>query len=100
MAKSTFTPDEMFESLTGFDEIAISKHFDADVSVLRDRPFTFMRALVFIDQRRTGLSDPEAKEAALGLTLREVDDYFAEDQDEPNPEDPITPEGKGDSPPG
>lgn len=95
MATCDLTPEEMFESFTGFDEIAVAKAFDADVTALRKKPLTFMRALVFVDQRRAGLNDQEAHHAALSLTLRQVDDYFTEDT-EPMPEDPVTVEGKDD----
>lgn len=99
MPQTNLTPDEMVHSLNGYDEIAIGKHFDAEIMALKKRPLTFLRALVFIDQRRKGLTDPEAKDAALLLTLSEVHDYFAEDEAEPNPEEPVTEEGKGGSPP-
>lgn len=90
------TADEALELLTGFDEIAIKKSFGAEITELRESPFTFMRALVFVDFRRAGQKDPEAKESALALTIRQVADHFADDPDEPMPDEPVTDSGKGD----
>lgn len=89
------TANEAFELLTGWDEIAIKKTWGAEITDLRESPFTFMRALVFVDARRAGAKDPEAKEAALTLTVRELSDYFADDEDEPMPDEPTTEPGKG-----
>jgi hypothetical protein len=72
--------DELFESLNGFDEIAICKHFGGhDVSDLKSRPMTLLRALIFVEKRREGMKDLAAKEAALSLTMREVSDRFEDE---------------------
>jgi hypothetical protein len=96
------TADELFEDLSGFDEIAIKKAFGDDIAKLRKEPFMFMRALVFIDQRRRlGLKHEAAHNAALTLTVRQLNDYFSDDEpDEIDPEDPVTERGKGESKPG
>lgn len=96
MPQTHLTADEMFESLNGYDEIAVARHFDAEISALRKRPFVFMRALVFVHHRREGLADHDAKDAALNLTLRDLDDYFAEAVEEINDEEPETEPGKDD----
>ncbi|GAA1977495.1 hypothetical protein GCM10009798_43390 [Nocardioides panacihumi] len=75
------TADDFFESLTGFDEIAIKQHFGASVSNLKDEPMDFMRALVFVAERREGKTDIQAKDAALTLTVREVLAYFPAEMD-------------------
>jgi len=99
MSTTEVTVNEMIDSLTGYDEIAIAKAFDAEWTVLAEaKPITFARALVFVDRRRGGLDDKKAKVAALEMTVGQVNSYFAED-DEPMPEDPVTPAGKDDTPP-
>ena len=92
------TVDEVFEDLSGFDEIAIKKAFGDDVAKLRKEPFMFIRALVFIDQRRRlALKDKAAFEAAMRLTVRQLNDYFDDDDepDEVDDDDPVTAKGKG-----
>lgn len=94
------TADEMFESLNGFDEIAIANAFGAEVTELAEkRPIGFVRALVFVDLRRKGSKDAEARSKALTMTVKEIETYFPEDEEEPMPDDPITESGKDDSQP-
>jgi hypothetical protein len=95
--------DEFFLSLTGFDEIAIAKMFAADISELRERPFTFLRALAFVHQRRHGLVDRDAHEAAQQLTIAELGDYFTDAADadlgeELDSDEPVSEPGKGPPP--
>lgn len=100
MSATTMTGEEMFESLTGFDEVAITQHFGAEVGNLAEsKPTMFLRAMVFTHLRREGRTDKEAKAESMGLTLKACNDYFADDN-EPNPEDPVTEVGEGDSLPG
>lgn len=93
MSATEITANDMFESLTGFDEIAIASYFGDRVTVLAKRaqpdaedldPFTFLRALIFVDKRRNaGLNDPDAYKAVQGLSIAETQDYFADkDEDE------------------
>lgn len=93
------TADEMMESLTGFDEIFIRKHFERPIDVLggADR-LQFLRALIFTHYRREGEKEVSAYKAAQGLTLVEIKGYFAED-DELVPDDPVTDAGKDDETP-
>jgi hypothetical protein len=89
----------MFESLTGFDEIAISKSFAAEVGVLAsNKPTMFLRALVFTDLRRQGLKDGEAKQKVMDMTLKQCNGYFIADEEEIDEEEPETPSGEGVSP--
>jgi len=90
------TAEDFFRTMTGFDEIAISRAFSEDIADLRKKPFTFMRALVFVDFRRQGKHDVEAHQDALGVTVGELEDYFAEDKPEFDPEAPETDQGKDD----
>lgn len=90
------TAKDMFQSLTGYDEIAVLKTFGEDISTLRHRPFMFLRTLVFVDyRRRGGAKDQQAHKAAMDLTMAELEDYFAEDPDE---DEDDTDQGKDEQP--
>lgn len=76
------TPNEMFESLTGFDEIAIAQHFGEEWQDLaQKKPIQFLRALAFVHITRDGKSPQDAKKEALGLSVKQAQAYF---EDEPN----------------
>lgn len=76
------TAEEVFGSLTGFDEIAIANQFTAEVGTLADeKPTMFLRSLVFALRRRQGLSDREAYAEVMEMPLGDVNDYFAEEGD-------------------
>ncbi|MGH3499956.1 MAG: hypothetical protein ACRDQA_03490 [Nocardioidaceae bacterium] len=102
------TTEEMFLSLNGFDEIAIAKAFGQDISAWiddeapeRQRPFTFVRALIFVHIRRTSdprVKDADAYRAAMSLSQEQLQAYFADDPGELDPDDPDTDQGKGDRP--
>ncbi|HET6874652.1 MAG TPA: hypothetical protein VFH70_07730 [Acidimicrobiales bacterium] len=98
--QTEITAEELFEDLTGFDEIAIGRAFGEDIAKLRKQPFMFIRALVFIDQRRRlGLKDKAAHEAAMRLRVADLNTYFDSD-DEPEevtPDEPVTARGKDES---
>lgn len=75
------TAEDMFQSLTGFDELAIAKAFGEDISSLRHKPFRFLRALVFVHKRRAeGVKDPQAYQATQELTMRQLEAYFVADE--------------------
>lgn len=87
--------DEFLESLNGFEEIAIEKAFGSEVMALgQNSPTKFLRSLVFIQQKRDGKNDFEAKDAVMNMSLGEVNAYFSED-DEVMPEEPVTEAGEG-----
>ncbi|MBS2939590.1 hypothetical protein KDN32_17765 [Nocardioides sp. J2M5] len=79
---STQTPNDMFESLTGFDEIAIAAHFGDKITNLHADPFAFLRALAFVDFRRGGQNDKDAYQSAMALTISATQNYFTEDETE------------------
>ena len=82
MSKTEMTAEETLESLTGFDEIAIAKWFD-DIATLESNGGSMIgRALVFVTERRGGATDVDAHAAAMSMTLREVNDFFADEADE------------------
>lgn len=91
------TMSEVSNTLTGYDEIAITKEFGKDFAVLVNYPTSLGRALIFILKRREGLTDKEAKRAAMEMRLGDVNDFFEDESDDD--EDPETPAGEGDSQP-
>lgn len=79
MSETSLTAEEAFDSLTGFDEIAIAHHFGRTVSDLAQNDASmFGRSLVFIVKRRECGTDDEARNAAMGMTLKEFTTFFAE----------------------
>lgn len=92
------TAEDFFRSLNGFDEIAIAKAFGTDIYVLRDKPLTFLRALVFVDYRRQQHKDGEAVTFAMERTVGDLEEYFSEEEQELDPGDPETDQGKEDLP--
>lgn len=83
-AKPTAT--DVMGSLTGFDEIAIEQAFGDDITrIAATSVGKFGRALGFVLARRDGMSDGDAKKHILGLTRSEVDELFADDEDEDLP---------------
>jgi hypothetical protein len=104
MSTSELTLNEAMESVTGFDEIAIEKHMHYDIYTSddeengvygREKPVLLVRCMVFVMKRREGLSDGDAYKAVMGMSVREVNDYFAKaPEPEVDPDDPETDEGK------
>ena len=89
------TAEEFAESLNGFEEIAIRKQFGHEID---DLPGSMGgRAMVFTHLVRTGKPVEEAYKGCMLLGLKDVDAYFAED-DEITPDAPETESGKDDSP--
>lgn len=83
------TVEELADSLTGFDEIAIKKAFGAPFASLAPNEkgqggdvFQFLRSLVFVHRRREGETDVTAYNSAQAMTTSEVNGYFAEDSAE------------------
>ena len=97
MSVVSITSDEMLDSLTGFDEVAISKWF-GDIAGLVEGGSMFGRSLVFVMKRREGASDADAHGAAMSLTLREVNDYFADEDEESGKDEPAPEPQPDDSP--
>lgn len=92
-------PSEFLMGLNGFDEIAIASRFGEKVATLRNDPIALGRALAFVQYRRDGLNDVTAHEAALGLTIREVVEFFPPeaDDDQADDDDPASAEGNAPS---
>lgn len=99
--KTEATAEECFESLNGYEEIAITKAFGQEIGKLAEaHPTTFARALVFIEHKRSGMTDAEAKEAVMIATLAEVNGYFTEEPEDLDPEEPDSDAGKEEPPAG
>ncbi|HEY0889651.1 MAG TPA: hypothetical protein VGE38_08585 [Nocardioides sp.] len=94
---SEYTANEVFESLNGFEEAGILKIFGEDISTLSGRPFTFLRALVFVTLRRAGSNERDARARAMELSIKQLNEYFVDEPNEVDPDDPVTPEGKDES---
>lgn len=101
MAVTEKTFDEVLNSLTGFDEIALEqatgKQFD---KLINDHKFLMMRAIVAVDIQRTeGTKYRDAHQKAMEMPMSEVVEYFTEAPDEVMPEAPETEVGKESSQP-
>ncbi len=93
---STETATDVALSLNGFDELAIAKYFNADVTQMEDRPVLFLRALIFVVERKAGAKDTDAYKTAMTFTQTEAAAYFP---DEPtDDEEPESDLGKDDAP--
>lgn len=68
--------EELSGSLTGYDEIAITRSFDDDLAGLRGKGTLGLRALVFVVRRREGMKDREARDAALKMPQAALMDLF------------------------
>ena len=87
---------EMTESLTGFEEIAVEKHMHVDVYLdAETKPMKVLRALVFVDAVREGLTVPDAVKRAQEMPMKQVQDAFPDDDADDDLEDPITAAGEG-----
>ncbi|GAB3663474.1 hypothetical protein GCM10027596_26680 [Nocardioides korecus] len=92
VAREGYDVEEVVGSLNGFDELAVKKAFGTPVGELEG---TFMlRACAFVLFKRQGQSDREAYDAAMTLTLTQCDEMFVGHEDEPMPDEPVTPAGK------
>lgn len=80
------TATEVLQSLTGYDEIAVEKAFGSPITTLANiNRSTFGRALVFAIRLHAGDKHEPAKTYAMGLTIGEIDDHFADDDDDELP---------------
>lgn len=95
------TVEEVLDNATGYDETDALKHFDVNIETsdgIDRRPRGFLRALVFMHERRSGKKTDIALRYANNMTASDLADYFADD-DEVTPDEPHTAAGKDDSGP-
>lgn len=97
MAQTTATVDEIIESLTGHDELAIHAAFGKDITELAQTHRTlFIRAAIAIDHSRsTGQHLRVGHKFAMDLPMGQATKYFAEDTDAVA-EEPDSESGKDD----
>lgn len=84
-AVSEKTISEMGESLNGFEEIAVQTHFGGKTlaQLLGENPTMGIRALIFTDVHRDGETNVQAsKQQVMEMRLKDVMDYFTEDNDD------------------
>lgn len=94
---SPLTADDMAKSLTGYDQLAITRAFGESLAQMAQTdPDMVVRGLIFVDRRRDAVKDPAAHREAMDLPLGEVRGYFT-GTPEPMPEAPVTAEGKDSS---
>jgi hypothetical protein len=88
MSVAKATAAEVFESLTGYDELAITRLFganpqDVDEDGNSDLSGTMLaRALIFVVEGREGKPEAEAFDAAMKMTTPDVIAYFAPEDEE------------------
>lgn len=68
------TVEDVAETLTGFDEIAIERMFREKWTSLEGS--MFFRGLAFVLKRRDGAGDEDAFKAVMNAALSEVKDHF------------------------
>ena len=101
IARTTLTVDEVTDSLTGFEEIAVEQKFGLDPNaLLNEKPIRGMRALATVlvarDLRKNDVKDPDGKayKHVMGMTLKQVGDFFPDADAEPVPDEPVSESGK------
>lgn len=91
MSRSELTAQQVRDSVSGYEELAIEEKFGHIYEeIAQTRPSMFGRALLFTLKRREGVVDVDAYDAVMKMSLQEVSDSFAEPSEEE--------EGKGDGP--
>lgn len=69
--------DEMANSLDGWDELAVKKFFKDSLSNIgKEDAMAFMRVLYFVHLRKGGVKDPDAYNAAMGMSLKALGETF------------------------
>lgn len=97
MSTTDKTGDEVFDSLTRPDEIAIAEAFGSPVLRLAQQDeLALTRGLILIDLRRGGTHAKEARRQAFEMPVVEVLDYFADEPEDLDPTDPDSEPGKDD----
>lgn len=100
MTTTKLSASALVDSLTGFEEIAIEKHMGIDPYVDgQTKPLRALRALLFVQGTREGLTAPEARQRAMEMPMSAVQDHFVEEEPEDlDPDNPDTETGKDASP--
>ncbi|MFB6726794.1 hypothetical protein ACFCV3_41885 [Kribbella sp. NPDC056345] len=98
MAQTTATVDEVIDSLTGHDELALHAAFGKDITELAQVHRTlFLRAAVTIhSSRETGDSIRAAYKRAMDMPMSAVADYFTAEDADVIADEPDSDSGKDD----
>lgn len=101
-APSKPTVDEVVDSLTGYDELAIEERFGSDINTLLNvNPVKGMRALAFVVIKRQNetadVKNPAGKafEQIMKSPMTAINDHFGDEPDEVMADEPVTEAGKG-----
>lgn len=99
MSTTDSTFDEVIDSLNGFDELAIQSAAGVSLDALLEKArLHAVRTVVAIHIMRT--SEPRMKYAAayrqaMEMSMKAVQEYFAEPPRDPDPSNPDSEVGKG-----
>lgn len=95
ITKTNLSLPEVVETLTGFDEQYIRERYGSDIEDLLDnQPREGMRALAIAVVKHEGTSADLAYTHVMGLNMKQLNDFFADDEPEAMPEEPETESGK------
>lgn len=91
MAEQRIDPEAMFKSLNGFEEIAIAEVFRTPAFKLakaaeEDDPVPLMRALLFVEAKRSGAKSGEAFRSVMNMRVDDVVLRFQETETEESTE--------------
>ena len=79
--------EEMVDSLTGFDQIAIRQRFNERFDSLAEDPIMLTRGIYFVQLRRDGEKDADAFNQAMTIPFGELQGKFTQSEDAVDPED-------------
>jgi hypothetical protein len=89
MSETDQTAFEVFNSVTGFDEMAIAQHFGRTVGDLFTGDSSmWARAMAFVVKRRAGANDDDARNASLEMSLLQLSEFFAEESEGSGKDEP------------
>lgn len=83
--RTTATMTDLVHTINGFDEVSIATQFGtpwAEMARKGADKIRFIRALIFVDQRRQGAKDRPAFRTAMEIPTVEVPSYFPADEAE------------------
>lgn len=100
---SSIGVEEMTETLTGYEENDIERRFGSDVATLLEKGIPGLRALTYIAFKRDliagDVKDPDTKayKQVMEMPLKAVGEFWPDEDQEPVPDEPVTPMGEGDN---
>lgn len=96
ITKTDLSVTDAVELLTGFDEKYIRELYDQDIEdLLESQPRDGLRMLAVAVVKREGTPEDDAYAHVMGLSMKQLDAFFADEQPEAMPEEPDTESGKG-----